>query len=102
MPVLAGILSNPNESFRLRGHAASCCVNVLHPHYCEPEHIGDQVDGILEALCTCLGGCPNEVIEEALSAVACVAQVTETSFNRFYSAFIPGIMNILVSSQPHE
>ena len=53
-------------------------------------------DAVLGALCTCFApGTPAEVMEEALGAVTCVAQVTEADFSRFYPVFMPGIMGIL-------
>ena len=60
------------------------------------------MDTILSALCSCLQQSPPEVQEVALTAVASVATVTETDFSRFYSIFMPGILEIFKNTPPQQ
>lgn len=96
LPPLCALISDPSQCARVRGHACSCVINLVHPKYCEPEHVEDFSEALLGALCTCFAaGVAPEVMEEALGAVTCVAQVTEADFTRFYPTFMPGILSIL-------
>jgi len=99
LPALCAVVGDAANCARVRGHAAACVINFAHPKYCEAEWVGPHVDALLGALCSCFApGTAPEVMEEALGAVTCVAQVTEADFGRFYPVFMPGIMGILRSA----
>ena len=99
VPVLIGILSDPSQGMRLRGHAASAIINFANPSNCEAEYIEPYLDALLQALCTCLDPSVSpEVQEAALDGVSCVAQVTEADFSPYYGTFMPGLLGIATSA----
>jgi hypothetical protein len=97
LPALGAIVGDGSQCQRTRGHAAACVINFCNPEVDDAsEFVEPHLDTLLGALCNCFApGSPSSVQEEALGAVTCVAQVTETDFTRFYSVFMPGILGIL-------
>jgi len=98
LPILAENIASDSLCARLRGHACSALISFCHPEKCEREVLQPYLNVLLQALCTALQNTPTSVQEVALTAVACIAQVSEEDFAGFYALFIPGIKSILYSA----
>lgn len=98
LPALCGAMDD--ASFRVQGHAASAIIN-----FCEHsgrETLEPYLEPILSKLLLLLQRNVRHVQEQAVTAVASIADVAEGSFEPFYDTFVPGLIAILGGAQGKE
>lgn len=62
VPTVCGLLSDPSQPARVRGHAAAAIVNFTDTEDVPEEAVAPYLDALLSALCSCLnGGVPQPV-----------------------------------------
>jgi len=101
VPGLTSMLGQEVICDRLRGHVASALINLTNPETCDAEYLVESglLEPLLSSLVVCLQNASLEVQPYCLDLLGCVAQVSGESFTPYYSSFMPGIKNILVTAQ---
>lgn len=89
-----------DASFRVQGHAASAIINFCE--HAERETLEPYLEPLLTKLLMLLQRNVRHVQEQAVTAVASIADVAEESFGPFYDTFVPGLIAILNSAQGKE
>ena len=78
---------------RVQAHAAAAVINFCE--MCEPEVIEPYLEALLSKLFARLREGVRFVQEQAISAVASLADCSEHLFTRFYDTFMPALKNVL-------
>ncbi|KAK4528301.1 hypothetical protein GAYE_SCF54G6238 [Galdieria yellowstonensis] len=90
-------LMNDTANPRVQAHAAAAIIN-----FCEdasPDIVSPYLDGLLRKLLELLASNRRIVQEQAVSAIAAVADSAEQYFIRYYDSFMPLLKNILYSTE---
>ena len=101
VPAFISALTDPANCERVKGHAAAAAVTTFaHPEQCPASCLAAHLDPLLSALIDIdmLQGASLTVKEQALTAVACIAEVAEADFSKYYDAFVPGLKSIIGSA----
>ncbi len=88
--------SNP----RVQSHAAAACIN-----FCDetsPAVLTPYLDHLLGKLAALLQEGPRQVQEQALTAIAAIADCVEGAFVKYYDLFMPFLKSVLVNAQGKE
>jgi len=85
---------------RVKAHAAAAVINFCE--HCERKTLRPYLQGLLGKLMQLLSTNQRRVQEQAVTAVASVADVAEQDFVPFYDAFIPGLKELLRNSGGKE
>jgi HEAT repeat protein len=78
---------------RVQAHAAAAVINFCE--HCDRKTLHPYLPGLLGKLMQLLSTNQHRVQEQAVTAVASVADVAESDFTPFYEAFIPGLKDLL-------
>ncbi|GJQ14176.1 hypothetical protein GpartN1_g5967.t1 [Galdieria partita] len=100
--IIPGLISLMNDAAnpRVQAHAAAAIIN-----FCEdasPDIVSPYLDGLLQKLLELLASSRRIVQEQAVSAIAAVADSAEQFFIRYYDSFMPLLKNILYSTEGHK
>ncbi len=100
LPALTLSLADPgNQAFpRIQAAAAGTVASFCSPDKCSPKVLGAHLEALLRPLFGVLGTAPVFVKEEAMTAVATLAQVSEEAFSPFYDTFVPIAKQMLAES----
>lgn len=91
LPALVGAMDDGCK--RVQAHAAAAVINFCE--HCERKTLRPYLPGLLGKLMQLLSTGQRRVQEQAVTAVASVADVAESDFAPFYDAFIPGLKDLL-------
>jgi len=81
---------------RVVAHAASSIINFCEG--CDPELLGNYADGLLAKLFSLLGTGHKMVQEQAITAVAAIADCIKDKFTPYYDTFMPFMKRILAEA----
>jgi len=81
---------------RVVSHAASSIINFCEG--CDPELLGGYADGLLAKLFSLLGTGHKMVQEQAVTAVAAIADCIKEKFTPYYDTFMPFMKRILAEA----
>ena len=87
MPALIGVMDDASN--RVQAHAAAAVINFCE--HCDREVLKPYLQPLLEKLHGLLGRNVRRVQEQAVTAVASVADVAEEDFAPFYDGFMPAL-----------
>ena len=93
LPAIAATMEDASAPWRIRGHASSALINFCNQ--CPAKLIRPHVHRILLALFNLVREGPRRTKEEALTAVALVANVIEAEFGAYYDNFMPVALEII-------
>lgn len=99
LPALALLMDDVNNP-RVQSHAASALINFCED--CEVEILEPYLDGLLAKLALLLQGGKVIVQEQAITAIAAIADCTSEKFAKYYSNFIPYLKTVLVNANNKE
>ncbi|KAL6068524.1 Importin-5 [Balamuthia mandrillaris] len=99
IPALVQVMEDKDHP-RVQSHAASAVINFCE--HCTSPLLEPYLDGLLGKLVGLLQGGKKIVQEQAITAVAAIADVVEDKFTRYYDTFIPFLKNILFNATGKE
>ena len=85
---------------RVQAHAAAAIINFCE--HCARSTLKQYLPELLNKLMILLQGNVRRVAEQAVTAIASVADVAEADFVPYYSSFMPGLKKILQVAQGKE
>ena len=98
VPAFIAALTDPANCERVKGHAAAAVTTFAHPEQCPASCLAAHLDPLLSALIAMLQDSSLTVKEQSLTAVACIAEVSQADFGKYYDAFVPGLKSIIGSA----
>ena len=98
LAALIVLLGDASTCDKVRGHAASAMISLINPENCEAETLTTHLEPLLNSLVVCLKYAALEVQPQCLVLLGCAAQVAEEAFVPYYSSFMPGVKNILMTA----
>ena len=99
--VLPSLITTMNDGCkRVQAHAAAAIINFCE--HCSRSVLKGYLPELLNKLMLLLQRNVRRVAEQAVTAIASVADVAESDFTPYYSWFMPGLKNILQMAQGKE
>lgn len=103
LPALISVIKSDNPSCqieRLAAHAAHAIINFCHPEQCSSRILEPHMDELLSVLFGLLNSGTYRIQEQAITAVACSAQVSILSYkNCLESTLLEGIKMKLIKDK---
>lgn len=98
LPAVCAVMDDASP--RVQSHAASALINFCER--CQRETLAPYLEPLLAKLLVLLQRNVRHVQEQAVTAVASIADVAADDFAPFYDTFVPGLIAILHSAQGKE
>jgi hypothetical protein len=95
VPAMLAALQDPANCDKVKGHAAAAVVNFADPEACPQGCVMPYLAELLQVLCQLLQSASIATQEQALTAVACVAEVVDEEFGTYYDTIMPGVKGIM-------
>jgi len=99
LPALATVMDD-KENPRVQSHAASALINFCE--HCSATLIGPYLDLLMSKLFSLLQINKTIVQEQAITAIAAIADCAEDKFHKYYDSLMPFLKNILVNANGKE
>jgi len=93
LPCLVSVMDDKDNP-RVQSHAASAIINFCE--HCTSDVLEPYLDGLLAKLANLLQTGKKIIQEQAITAIAAIADVVEGKFLKYYDIFMPFLKNILV------
>ena len=93
-----GVGNMQQQAWALQAHAAAALINFCD--MCAPEVIEPYLEALLSKLFARLREGVRAVQEQAITAVASLADCSEHLFGRFYDTFMPALKGVLAQGRP--
>jgi len=94
IPALVEVMDDVSSP-QVQGHAASCVINFAEG--AKKDHMILYSEGLLHKLIVLLQGVNRHVQEQAITAIAAIADCLEEKFIPYYDAIMPGLKTILAT-----
>eukprot|EP00494_Astrolonche_serrata_P024862 UN25122 len=93
--ILTGLvtLMKKNNNPRVQAHAAAALINFAEP--CKPDLLEPYLDKLLRELAQLINSGYRNVKEQAITAVAGLAENAKQSFQKYYKEFVPTLFRIV-------
>lgn len=94
------LLMDDTGNPRVQSHAAAALINFCES--CDVEILEPYLDGLLTKLAALLQGGKIIVQEQAITAIAAIADCASEKFGKYYDNFVPYLKNILINANNKE
>ena len=102
LPKLAEAMEDESAPWRLRGHASSALINFSNAEACPVKLVRPHLHRLLLSMFTLVRDGPRRAKEEALTAVACLANVADAEFGQYYDHFMPIALQLIENATTKE
>jgi len=92
LPALVSVMDDKDNA-RVQAHAASAVINFCE--HCSPELLEPFLDGLLSKLLVLLHQGNKIVQEQAVTAIAAIADCIQDQFTKYYDTFMPFLKSVL-------
>lgn len=99
LPSLVAVMDDRNNP-RVQSHAAAAIINFCE--HCTADLLQPYLDELLQKLVFLLQSGKKIVQEQAVTAIAAVADCAEENFNKYYDTFIPYLKSLLAHATDKE
>lgn len=95
VPALISVMDDKDNP-RVQSHAASAIINFCE--HCQPSLLAPYLDALLSKLLSLLQTGKTIVQEQAITAIAAIADCAEAYFGKYYDTFMPLLKTVLMNA----